>query len=138
MQRTIDIINETLRLYPPFWMIDREANNDDHYNGISIPKGTLIVPYIYGVHRNTSYFEQPEKFDPNRFKTKRHPFAHIPFGGGPRVCIGSNMAMMQMLLVVTSIVKRYDFRLAKKKRIQIRPMMILRPDGPIYLYFDPV
>ena len=68
-------------------------------------------------------------------KNKRHPFAHIPFGGGPRVCIGQNMAIMQMLLVVVAIVRRYDFKLNPDKTIDMRAMMILRPDGPITMDF---
>ena len=96
------------------------------------------MPYIYGVHQNENIWKDPDRFDPARFleKYKRHPFSHIPFGGGPRVCIGQNMAMMQMLLVIVAIVRRYDFVLDSDREIHKRAMMILRPDGPINMRFS--
>jgi len=66
---------------------------------------------------------------------KTHPFAHIPFGGGPRVCIGQNMAKMQILLVVSAIIQNYDFELTGKKEIGMHAMMLLKPDGPINMKF---
>ncbi len=133
----IGVLNEAMRLYPPFWMIDRVALDKDEICGVEIPVGTTVVPYIYGVHRNADIWKNPDRFDPTRFigKNKRHPFAHIPFGGGPRVCIGQNMAIMQMLLVIVAIVRKYDFKLNSEKTIDMRAMMILRPNGPIRLDF---
>lgn len=140
LRLTTNVLDEAMRLYPPFWMIDRIALNDDEINGVHISKGSMVVPYIYGVHHNADIWEDPDRFDPNRFsvdnKNKKHPFAHIPFGGGPRVCIGQNMAMMQILLVLISIVRKYDLKLSKNKTVGIHPMMILRPDGPIEIEFE--
>ena len=64
-----------------------------------------------------------------------HPFAHIPFGGGPRVCIGQNMAKMQILLVMSAIIRNYNFELAEKKEIGLHAMMLLKPDGPMNMRF---
>jgi len=127
-------------LYPPFWMIDRVALEADQIGSVAVPAGATVVPYIYGAHRNPDVWSDPDRFDPTRFlgKPKRHPFAHIPFGGGPRVCIGQNMAVMQMLLVIVAIVGRYDFQLDPAREIGIRPMMILRPDGPMRMRFSPI
>ncbi len=87
------------------------------------------------MHRNTDVWADPEVFDPSRFedesKKGRNPFAHLPFGGGPRKCIGSNMALMQMLLILTVLIRRYDFELASAEPVEIDPMMILRPKGAI-------
>ena len=129
-----------MRLYPPFWMIDRVALDKDEICGVEIPVGTTVVPYIYGVHRNADVWNNPDRFDPSRFigKNKRHPFSHIPFGGGPRICIGQNMAIMQMLLVIVAIVRRYDFQLDPDREIGMRAMMILRPDGPIRMKVAPI
>jgi cytochrome P450 len=137
---TIAVLDEAMRINPPFWMIDREALKDDEYQGIRIPAGTTVVPYIYGVHHNEAVWEDPDKFDPSRFDglkgDKMHPFAHIPFGGGPRVCIGQNMAKMQILLVLSAIVRKYDFKLSDTKEIGLHAMMLLKPDGPIYMNFQ--
>ena len=139
---TIAVLDEAMRIRPPFWMIDREALKDDEYKGVKIPKGTTVVPYIYGVHHNGDVWNDPEKFDPSRFEAaavdKMHPFAHIPFGGGPRVCIGQNMAKMQMLLVLSSIIKKYHIELDTQGEIGMRAMMLLKPDGPVYMKFVPV
>lgn len=135
----IAVLDEAMRVYPPFWMIDREAQKDDEFQGIKIPAGTTVIPYIYGVHHNEAYWENPEVFDPSRFENnnakKNHPFAHIPFGGGPRVCIGQNMAKMQILLVMTAIIRNYNFELTQDREIGLHAMMLLKPDGPVYMNF---
>ena len=139
---TSNVLDEAMRVNPPFWMIDREALEDDEYMGIKIPKGTTVVPYIYGVHHNEKVWENPEVFDPSRFDTSRngkiHPFAHIPFGGGPRVCIGQNMARMQILLVISAVIRKYDIELCSNREVGHHAMMLLKPDGPIYMEFTKV
>ena len=135
---TIQVIQEALRLYPPFWMIDRMAIADDEIQGIHIPAETMVIPYIYGTHRNPAIWDDPDRFDPARFARDRvkarHPLSYIPFGGGPRVCIGNNMAMQQILLIVATLMRRYDFSPATNDPIAISPMMLLRPDGPVPLW----
>jgi cytochrome P450 len=133
------VVDEALRLYPPFWMIDRIALEDDEICGIRIPAGILVVPYIYGTHHNASIWPDPEVFDPERFSPERsgerHRFAYLPFGGGPRLCIGNNMAIVQILLIVVAIVQKYDFALTDDRPVSTRPMMLLRPDGPVHMRF---
>ena len=132
------VLNEAMRLYPPFWMIDRVALQADEIGGVAVAAGTTVIPYIYGVHRNADIWKNPDQFDPTRFmgKNRRHPFAHIPFGGGPRVCIGQHMAIMQMLLVIVAIVRKYNFELDPDREIGMRALMILRPDSPINMKFS--
>jgi cytochrome P450 len=136
---TMRVIDEALRLYPPFWMIDRIALEDDEIAGLRIPAGSMVIPYIYGTHRNAEHWTDAERFDPRRFEAapskERHAFAYMPFGGGPRICIGSNMALMQMLLIVITFVRRYDFRLATDAPVGIQPMMLLRPRGAVAMNF---
>ena len=139
---TLAVLNESMRIRPPFWMIDREALEDDEFDGIKIPAGTTVVPYIYGAHHNEKVWNNPEKFDPSRFENskekKMHPFAFIPFGGGPRVCIGQNMAIMQILLVMSSIIRNYDIELDENKTVGLHAMMLLKPDGPIKMNFKKI
>ena len=139
LELTTRVVDETLRLYPPFWMIDRVAVKSDEIHGIRVPSGALVVPYIYGTHHNAALWPDPERFDPDRFladtSKHRHRFAYLPFGGGPRLCIGQNMAIVTILLIVTTIVRKYEFELAGDQPVGLRPMMLLRPDGPVRIRF---
>jgi len=136
---TTQVILEALRLYPPFWMVDRMALADDRAGDLNIPKGSTVVVFIYGTHHSPRYWENPDTFDDERFsKTneKLHtPFAHLPFGAGPRGCIGGNYAMLQMLMILSVLLRKYDFRLVPGQTIEPRPMVILRPEHGIRMNF---
>ena len=139
LRLTRRVLDEAMRLYSPFWLIDRVAVEDDEIDGIHIPGGLMVLPYIYGLHRDPELWPDPEVFDPSRFEDEavknRHPSAHIPFGGGPRKCIGSNMAMLQMLLILAAFVRRYDFELVSADPVEIDPVMILHPKGAVEMRF---
>jgi len=136
---TTQVILEALRLYPPFWMVDRMALADDRAGDFDIPQGSTVVVFIYGVHHSPRCWENPENFDPERFskvKEKLHtPFTHLPFGAGPRGCIGGNYAMLQILMIVGVLLRKYDFRLVPGQTIEARPMVILRPEHGIRMTF---
>jgi cytochrome P450 len=136
---TTQVILEALRLYPPFWMVDRMALADDCAGGVDIPRGSTVVVFIYGTHHSPRYWETPESFDEERFakvNEKRHtPFAHLPFGAGPRGCIGGNYAMLQILMILNALLRKYDFRLVPGQSIEARPMVILRPEHGIRMSF---
>jgi cytochrome P450 len=136
---TAQIINEALRLYPPFWMVDRMALADDRAGDLDIPRGSTVVVFIYGAHHSPHYWENPESFDQERFtkvKEKLHrPFAYLPFGAGPRGCIGGNYAMLQILMIVSVLLRKYDFQLVPGQTIEARPMVILRPEHGIRMTF---
>jgi cytochrome P450 len=137
---TTQVIMEALRLYPPFWMVDRMALADDRAGDLDIPRGSTVVVFIYGVHHSPRYWENPESFDQKRFsraKEKLHtPFAHLPFGAGPRGCIGGNYAMLQMLMILGVLLRKYDFCLVPGQTIEARPMVILRPEHGIRMTFS--
>lgn len=139
LEGTVRVIDEALRLYPPFWMIDRIALKDDEVGGIRIPAGAMVIPYIYGTHRNPAHWQNVDAFDPGRFEARRskerHPFAYLPFGGGPRTCLGANMAVMQMLMIVVAFVRKYDFALATDEPVGINPSMMLRPNRVVSMKF---
>jgi cytochrome P450 len=133
------VISETLRLYPPFWMVDREAVADDRVGDLAIPRGSTVVVFIYGAHHAPPYWQDAERFDPERFtKTNEKlqtPFTYLPFGAGPRGCIGGNYAILQILMILSTLLRRYDFELFPGQVIEARPMVILRPKHGIRMTF---
>src|SRR6202035_442013 len=136
---TTQVIQEGLRLYPPFWMIDRMAVADDRVGDIDIPRGSTVIVYVYGAHHAPRYWESAESFDPERFikgsEKLRTPFTYLPFGGGPRVCIGNQYAMLQILMILSVVLRKYDFELTPGQTIEARPMVILRPKHGIRMMF---
>jgi cytochrome P450 len=136
---TNQVIQEALRLYPPFWMIDREAIADDLAGDVAIPQGSTVIVYVYGAHHAPRYWQTPERFDPERFTKANEkllpPFTYLPFGGGPRGCIGGNYAMLQILMILSELLRDYDFQLSPGQTIEARPMVILRPKHGIRMTF---
>ena len=133
------VILEALRLYPPFWMVDRMAVADDRVGDLAIPRGSTVIVFVYGAHHAQRYWPSPESFDPERFtkaNEKLHTaFTHLPFGAGPRGCIGGNYAMLQILMILSELLRRYDFQLTPGQTIEPRPMVILRPKHGIRMTF---
>ncbi|MFT7643713.1 MAG: cytochrome P450, partial [Pirellulaceae bacterium] len=94
------IIDETLRLHPPFWFENRNAMEDVELGGAVVPKGAMVAFSRYSLHRHPDFWKDPEQFNPARFEpdneeNKRSTYAHVPFGGGPRICIGINFAVLE-------------------------------------------
>jgi cytochrome P450 len=141
LEFTTQVIQEALRLYPPFWMVDRMAVADDHAGDIDIPKGSTVIVYVYGAHHAPRYWQDPETFDPKRFlkgsDKLQTPFTYLPFGGGPRGCIGGNYAMLQILMILSTVLRKYDFQLLPGQTIEERAMVILRPKNGIRMTFTP-
>jgi cytochrome P450 len=139
LEYTTQVIQEGLRLYPPFWMIDREAMADDRVGDVEIPAGSTVIVYVYGAHHAPRYWDDPERFHPERFvkgsEKLRAPFTYLPFGGGPRVCIGNHYAMLQILMILSELLRKYDFQLVPGQEIEARPMVILRPKNGIRMTF---
>jgi len=128
---TAAVFSEALRLYPPAWLITRKALGEDELNGYKIPAGALIVISPYVIHRHPQYWEDAEEFLPQRFTGGRERsiprFAYIPFGGGPRLCIGNNFAMIEGVLILAGITQRYRLKLAVEGAVQADPLVTLRP-----------
>jgi cytochrome P450 len=122
LEYTTQVIQEGLRLYPPFWMIDREAMADDRVGDVEIPAGSTVIVYVYGAHHAPRYWDDPERFHPERFvkgsEKLRAPFTYLPFGGGPRVCIGNHYAMLQILMILSELLRKYDFQLVPGQEIE--------------------
>lgn len=138
LEHLSQVIDEVLRLYPPAWITDRQAIKDDEFNGIKIKKGTFLVTYIYGVQHSADYWEDPEAFRPERFAKDQkltHSYAYLPFGGGPRMCIGNHFAIMEMQLVIANLIRRYDFALVPEHPVEKQPLITLRPRYGIQMRF---
>ncbi|SFC88033.1 cytochrome P450 [Algibacter pectinivorans] len=122
-------IEESLRLYPPAWITDRVNIEDDSIEDYHLKKGTMIGISIYELHRNKKYWNNPEAYIPERFLEENRkeilPY-YMPFGAGPRLCIGNGFAMYEMILAVKIIVKKFNIT-SDNNSIKINPLITLKP-----------
>jgi cytochrome P450 len=125
------VVMEAMRLYPPAYALGREAVNDCTIAGFDVPAGTSIFISPWVVHRDRRWFERPEEFLPERWAgnaAQRLPrFAYFPFGGGPRICIGNRFAMMEAVLLLACIARRFRLVLDDEKGVALFPSITLRP-----------
>ena len=127
------VIEETMRLYPPVWMLSRIPQAPDTIGGYPVPAGVDVLICPYTLHRNPEFWPSPERFDPERFAkdsaVSRPRYAYIPFGAGPRFCVGNNLGMMEAVFVVAMVAR--ELRLAKVPgyRVVPEPMLSLRVQG---------
>lgn len=131
MTYTNAVINESMRLYPPAWITDRENIEDDSFSGFDIKKGTLIGISFYELHRNPKYWKDPEIFYPERFIGDQKKISNqyfYPFGAGPRMCIGLGFTMYEMALTLSYIVKKFKIT-TQNQNIQLNPLITLKPVG---------
>ncbi|MDJ0755235.1 MAG: cytochrome P450 [Ardenticatenaceae bacterium] len=123
------ILKEALRLYPPAWFISRNAIGDDEIGGYSIPAGSLVSASVFLAHRHPEFWPDPLKFDPDRFlpeREKNRPrYAYLPFGGGPRLCIGNTFAMVEATLILTTLVQRLRLELIPGRPVEPEPLITL-------------
>ncbi len=128
---TENIVNETLRLYPPGWMLGREAIEPLELGGYRIAKGTTVFMTACVIHRDSRWFDDPAAFRPERWADgliQRIPrYAYFPFGGGPRICVGNSFALMEATLVLATIAQKYRLSLAPDAVVTPLPSMTLRP-----------
>lgn len=125
------VIQESMRLFPPVYFIDRENIDEDEFNGFYIPENTSLLFSIYEIHRSEKYWENAEQFQPERFQNNEKVSSfYFPFGAGPRKCIGNNFAMYEIILVLNQLLK--DFKIIKvKDDIEIFPLISLKPKNAI-------
>lgn len=129
------VIQEVGRLRPSIWWFARQAVNDDVICGQPIKAGTTVLISQYLIHRNPTIWDDPERFDPDRFTpervAKRSKFAYLPFGAGPRVCIGSAFAMMEMQFALAMLLRRFDVEITSDRDPELSSMITLRPKHDI-------
>jgi cytochrome P450 len=135
------VIDETLRLYPPAWITNRRAVEDDTICGYRIPADPIVSISPYVTHRDPTLWENPEGFDPGRFAPERSAgrphYAYFPFGGGPRQCIGEGFALMEATLVLALLAQRYELHLVPGRRVETVAMATLRPRHGMWMTAHP-
>ena len=124
------VLTESMRLYPPAWIIGRRALEDYTVGDYLIPARSIVVVSPYLVQRDARYFPDPDRFLPDRwtaeFKAELQPFAYFPFGGGARRCIGESFAWMELVLVVSTIAQRWRLRLVPGHPVVPQAVVTLR------------
>ncbi len=127
------VVEEAMRLYPPVWGIGRQTIAADRIDGWDVPAGALVNLSQWVTHRHPDFWDDPERFDPERFRPgherTRPRFAYFPFGGGPRLCIGEAFALLEAHLIVATIVQRYRLTLVDPRPTDIEVTLTLRPRG---------
>ena len=135
MPYSLQVVQEALRLYPPAWAMSRMALSDDQIGPYRIPKGDTVIVSPYLLHHDPANWPDPDRFDPDRFaegRDKDRPaYAYLPFGGGPRLCIGNQFALMEMQILLTFLIRQFDFQLVNVAAIKPKPLITLRPNRPI-------
>jgi len=125
------IFAESMRLYPPAWIMGRRVLNDYEVDGYLAPAGSIIVMSQYVMHHDARYFPDPFKFDPERWtpeaQATRPRFSYFPFGGGPRQCIGEGFAWMEGVLVMAALAQRWRMQHDPGHRVELQPLITLRP-----------
>ncbi len=135
------LIDEVLRLYPPTWITGRVAVAEDWLDGQSIPAGAIVLLSPWAMHRHPLFWPEPERFDPQRFspaeRARRPAYTYLPFGAGPRVCIGQGFAVMEMLLALATLARRYRVRLLSPAPVVPEPAIVLRPPAGTLVRIEP-
>jgi cytochrome P450 len=134
------VIKESMRLYPPAWIIVREAVQDDVLDGYHIHKGDKVLASPFAMQHSERYWDRPEEFKPERFaadKIKEMPrYAYFPFGGGARMCVGNNFAMMEMQIIMAKVCQQYNFSLPPDFEMELTPLITLRPKNGVPLRLE--
>ena len=130
------VLDETLRLYPPAWVVTRRVLADDELAGVAVPAGALVIVSPYALHRNPRVWTAPEVFDPARFLDQGRAAprtAYLPFGAGPRMCVGREFALVEGVLLLAAVAGR--FRLVRRPGQRVRPdaLVTVRPKGGLQL-----
>lgn len=127
---TTMVVQEAMRLYPPVWILTRRAQQDDEVGGYRVPAGTDVLVCPYTLHRHPGFWTDPERFDPERFDPEqpsdRPRYAYIPFGAGPRFCVGNHLGMMEAVFVTAMVVRELTLRTVPGHQVVPEPMLSLR------------
>jgi cytochrome P450 len=129
------IIDETLRLYPPAALVSRTALKHDRLGGREIRPGDTVILPIYALHRSHDLWPEPDKFQPDRFADRKsvRRFTYLPFGDGPRICIGASFALQEAVIILATLLSRYRFTLVPGRTPDPVMILTLRPEGGVWL-----
>jgi cytochrome P450 len=131
------VLDEALRLYPPSVVLPRQANTADQISGYAVPQDAIVVMSQYILHRHPDFWSAPEQFQPERFtpvqEARRHRFAYIPFGEGPRMCIGKAFAIMEMHLILATLAQVYTLQVVPEHPVVPALAVTLRPRDGLWM-----
>jgi enediyne biosynthesis protein E7 len=134
------IVDEALRLYPPVWVFTRRALKADTLGGFPLPAGTNVILPTYVIHRHPRYWHEPDAFRPERFEPggegQGASFAYIPFGAGPRRCLGDGFAIYEMLANLSRFARRFRLRMVPGQDVRLEPRVNLRPAQPMFMTLE--
>lgn len=137
LEYTTMVLQESMRLFPPAFAVGREPQADDEVLGVPIPKGSVMFISICGLHRHPKYWERPNEFFPEHFTAeniaKRPKMSYLPFGAGPRMCIGNHFAMMEMQLLLVLLARQVQFELVTSSPVEAEPLVTLKPKHGIQM-----
>lgn len=131
LEYTRRVFDETLRLYPPVWGVVRTPRQDDEIQGYSLSKGSLVNVISYLIHRHPDFWSNPNEFNPDNFTpqqiNQKPKFSYLPFGGGQRICIGKNFALMEAAIIMAMVLQRFKIELISNQVVELDPTFTLRP-----------
>ena len=129
------VVSESLRMYPPAWIVGRRALEDHQFGDYTVPKGSLVAASPWIMHHDARYFPEPFNFDPERWqpgpRAARPKFSYFPFAAGPRQCIGEGFAWAEAILILATVAQKWRMELVPGQHIDVYPMITLRPNGPV-------
>ena len=138
------VFEETMRLYPPAWIIARQPVKEDVLAGVQLPASPRVIVVVpaYALHRNPRLWPDPERFDPERFSPEqsagRPRMAYLPFGGGQRLCIGNSFALMEATLITAQVLQHFRLRAVPGHSVEPEPLVTLRPKGGLPMLVEPL
>lgn len=135
------VVDEAMRLYPPAWVFERQALHDLELGDYAMPRGTIVAVSPWTLHRHPGHWPRPGRFDPERFteaaKAARPRYTYLPFGGGPRQCIGTNFALIEIKLVLATLLARFRLELLPGQDLRPDPAVTLRPRQGLQMRLHP-
>ncbi|MBN9165530.1 MAG: cytochrome P450 [Myxococcales bacterium] len=134
---TLAVFKEAMRLYPPAYILGRRPIEDTSIGEYRVRRNSIVLVSVMGIHRRPDVWSDPERFDPERFLGEREKqlprCAYMPFGAGPRICIGNHFALMEGHVVLATIARRVRFDLASAAPVELDPLVTLRPKGGMHM-----
>lgn len=131
------ILNESMRLYPPVWLIPRRAVSKDEIGGYDVESGAEVLICTYNIHRHKEFWQQPDCFEPERFDPEnknQNKYSFLPFGMGPRICIGKHFALLEAQILLAKLAGRFTFSMKEQEaEIKLDPLLTLRPKEKIII-----
>lgn len=135
------VLDESLRIFPPAWVMGRCAIGEDEIGGYYVAPGTVIAICIHALHRHPAFWDNPEVFDPERFSPEnsagRNKYAYIPFSAGPRQCIGNTFGMMEAQLVLACMLQQFELHLLPGIEVTPQALYVLRPNRDLMMSLHP-